>query len=173
MHSLTGSRIVSLASPLGFSRSFSVAQDDALRKMIQRIQTVYLFLGALTLGLFGVFDMPWTSTAASTHVWFQPSLIGLLIVTAGGAVGAIFLYENRHRQRFVVVGVQVGTLAITAVLYGGLYLTSELTLYSRTTVAWSRVVVLLLPIMAYGFFYFARRGIDHDIELVRSMDRIR
>lgn len=173
MPSLTGSHNVLAASPLRFSRSFSVAQDDAFRKMIQRIQTVYLFLGALTLGLFGVFDMPWTSTAALTHAWFQPSLIGLLILAAGGALWAIFLYENRRRQRFVVVAVQVGTLAVAAVLYGGLYLTSELTVYTGTSIAWPRVVVLLLPIIAYGFFFFARRGIDRDIELVRSMDRIR
>lgn len=171
---LTGYHIASSTRTLlRISSSFSVVQDDSFRNMIQRIQTVYLFLGALTLGLFGVFDLPWTSTAASTHAWFQPSLIGLLVLTAGGALWAIFLYENRRRQRSVVVGVQVGTLALAAVLYGGLYLTSELTFYSRTTVVWGRVLVLLLPIIAYGFFYFARRGIDKDIELVRSMDRIR
>ena len=74
--------------------------------MIQRIQTVYLFVGALVLAAFGFFEMPWVSEAAATYVWFVPSLVGLLILTAAGALGAIFLYENRETQRSVVVAVQ-------------------------------------------------------------------
>jgi len=33
--------------------------------MIQRIQTVYLFLGALVLGAMGFFDAPWSGRAAA------------------------------------------------------------------------------------------------------------
>jgi len=141
--------------------------------MIQRIQTVYLFLGALALAALGLFDMPWTSAAASTHGWFVPSLIGLIVVTAGTALWAIFLYETRKTQRSVVVGVQVGTVVFAGVLYGGLYLTAELTFRAPGGIDWCRSAVLLLPIVAYLLFYLARRGIDHDIELVESMDRLR
>jgi len=141
--------------------------------MIQRIQTVYLVLGALALGTLGVFDVPWASTAASIHSWFVPSLIGLIVVTAGTAVWAIFLYETRETQRSVVVGVQVGTVLLAGVLYGGLYLTAELTFRGADGIDWGRAVVLTIPILAYLFFYLARRGIDHDIELVKSMDRLR
>lgn len=141
--------------------------------MIQRIQTVYLFLGGIALALLGVFDVPWSSTAASTYTWFVPSLIGLLVLSAGGAFWAIFLYEKRKRQRSVVVGVQVGTLLVAGLLYGALYLTSELTFRGPDGILWSRSAVLMLPIVAYVLFFLARRGIDHDIELVKSMDRLR
>lgn len=151
---------------------FVLLLDDAFT-MIQRIQTVYLFLGALALAAFGIFDVPWQSTAASTYGWFVPSLIGLIVVTAGAALWAIFLYESRETQRSVVVGVQVGTVILAGVLYGGLYLTTELTFRGPEGIDWGRAAVLTTPILAYLFFYLARRGIDHDIELVKSMDRLR
>lgn len=141
--------------------------------MIQRIQTVYLFFGALVLLTFGFVEMPWNSTAASAHVWFVPSLIGLIFVNSATALWSIFLYEQRQTQRSVVVGVQVGTVALAAVLYGGLYLTSELTVRVGEAIQWGRVVVLSLPLVAYVLFLLARRGIEHDIELVKSMDRLR
>ncbi len=141
--------------------------------MIQRIQTVYLFLGALSLASLGLFGFPWDSATATTHVWFVPSLIGLIVVTAGTALWSIFLYENREWQRTVVVGVQIGTVLLAGVLYGGLYLTSELAFMGSEGVVWDQATVLAVPILAYGFFFFARRGINHDIELVKSMDRLR
>jgi hypothetical protein len=62
---------------------------------------------------------------------------------------------------------------LAGVLYGGLYLTSELTFSGPEGIRWGHTTALLLPIAAYVFFYLARRGIDHDIELVESMDRLR
>ena len=119
--------------------------------MIQRIQTVYLFLGAVALtGLF-FFDSLWSSTAAAS----------------------IFLYENRQTQRTVVVGAQLLTVAVAAVLYGGLYLTGELAVRAADGFDWAKAGMLGLPILAYLLFLLARRGIDHDIELVKSMDRLR
>jgi len=141
--------------------------------MIQRIQTLYLLCGALALAALGLFGMPWASAAAATYAWYVPSVIGLIGVTGGAAVWAIFLYENRKTQRSVVVGVQVGTVLLAGVLYGGLYLTSELTFRGPQGVDWAKTTVLVLPILAYLLFFLARRGIDHDIELVKSMDRLR
>jgi hypothetical protein len=141
--------------------------------MIQRIQSVYLLLGAVALGILFAFDTPWTSTAAAQHAWFEPALIGLIVVTGGTALGAIFLYANRPRQRTVVVGTQVLTFVLALVLYGGLYLENELAIRTGGSVLTTKAVVLLLPVAAYLFFWLARRGIDHDIELVESMDRLR
>jgi hypothetical protein len=141
--------------------------------MIQRIQTVYLLLGTLALAALGFFDRPWNSQAAALHAWFVPSLIGLIVATGGTALWAIFLYERRKTQRSVVVGVQVGTVLLAGVLYGGLYLTAELAFRGGGGVDWGKAALLSMPIVAYVFFFLARRGIDHDIELVESMDRLR
>lgn len=141
--------------------------------MIQRIQTVYLFLGALGLAVLGLYDMPWSSQAAATYAWFLPSLIGLIVATAGGAIWALFLYDTRKTQRTVVVAVQVGTILLAGVLYGGLYVTGELAFGTGQGIEWSRTTVLVLPVVSYVLFYLALRGIDHDIQLVESMDRLR
>ena len=145
--------------------------------MIQRIQNVYLFLGALVLGAMGFFDAPWSGRAAAQFAWFVPTLIGLLVITAGTALGAIFLYEGQEQrklQRNVVVGVQILTLVLAGVLYGGMYLAQTLAFTGPAgDILWVRSIGLLLPILAYGFFLLARRGIESDIERVESMDRIR
>lgn len=141
--------------------------------MIQRIQTLYLLFGALALASTGLFESPWSTAAAAQYGWFVPSLVALLVVTAGTALGSIFLYEQRKTQRMVVVGVQVLTVLLVAVLYGGLYLTSELTFKGPDGIHWGKGMALLCPVLAYGFFLLARRGIEHDIELVESMDRLR
>ena len=141
--------------------------------MIQRIQTLYLFLGAVALtGLF-FFDALWSSTAAASHGWYLPAVIGLSAVTGVAAVASIFLYERRKTQRKVVVGTQLLTVAVAAVLYAGLYLTGDLAVRAAGGINWSKAVMLGLPILAYLLFFLARRGIDHDIELVKSMDRLR
>lgn len=142
--------------------------------MIQRIQTVYLLLGALALAAVGLFDTPWSGVAANQFGWFVPSLIGLLVVTAGAAIGAIFLYKGQERrklQRTVVVGVQILTLLLAGVLYGGLYVAGTLTFTASSGLLWGRTIVLLLPILAYGFFLLARRSIENDIERVEQMNQ--
>lgn len=141
--------------------------------MIQRIQTVYLLLGALALAGLGLFDAPWSGPAAARYAWFVPSLMGLLVVTLGTAIGAIFLYDRRKTQRQAVIGVQVLTLLVAGVLYGGFYMTGRLSFTGPSGILWTRSILWLLPIVAYGLFLLARRGIEHDIELVESMDRIR
>ncbi|MEF8864259.1 MAG: DUF4293 family protein [Salinibacter sp.] len=141
--------------------------------MIQRIQTVYLVLGALALGAMGLFEVPWSDPAAQQYAWFVPSVVGLLMVSAGTALGAVFLYERRKTQRTVVYGLQLLTIVLAGVLYGGLYTTGTLTFTAPTGILWGRTVVLLLPIVAYVLFRLARRGIENDIELVESVDRIR
>lgn len=142
--------------------------------MIQRIQTLYLLLGVLALGAMGLFDIPWSGRAAVEFAWFVPTLLGLLVVTVGTAVVAIFLYkdhEQRKTQRTVVIGTQILTLLLAGVLYGGLYWTGTLTFTGPTGVLWARSVVLLLPILGYVFFLLARRNIETDIERVEEMNQ--
>lgn len=142
--------------------------------MIQRPQTLFLVLGALALGALGLFDVPWSGAAARQSAWFVPSLLGLVVVTAVLAIGAIFLYEDQARrktQRTVVVGVQILTLLLAGVLYVGLYRAGTLAFTGPAGILWGRSTVLLLPIVAYVLFRLARRGIDKDIERVERMEQ--
>lgn len=137
--------------------------------MIQRLQTIYLLLGALALGATLFFDSIWQSAATETFPWFSPALLVLGGLASAIAIGAIFMYKKREVQLKVVVGVQVLTVLFMLVLYGGLYLVGT---FSEELPA-DLLVGVILPILAYVVFYMARRGIAKDIELVRSMDRLR
>ena len=140
--------------------------------MIQRIQSIYLLLGALTLLALLLFDDIWQG-AAAVQAWFSPVLLVLIFLTVAIAIGAIFMYKDRKRQRSAVVVAQFLALVLLAVFYLGLYLVGALGVTVAGVVDTARVVALLLPVVAYIFFYLARKGIERDIALVRSMDRLR
>lgn len=141
--------------------------------MLQRKQSVYLLLGSLSIVAMLFFDGIWETPAAETLVWYVPSLIITGIVVVLVALVAIFMYRNRSRQQQVVVAVQVLTLIFMVLLFGGLFLTGVTTQIAEGAVEAVTLVGLVLPILAYVFFYLARKGIQSDIDLVRSMDRLR
>ena len=141
--------------------------------MIQRIQSIYLLLGALVLGSLLLFDEIWLGETAAMLPWFAPALLiggGVVIVVA---LVAIFLYKNRTRQRGVVVVVQWLTVVWMGVFYGGLFYSGQLQAQAGGDPVAMSLLGLLVPIIAYIFFFLARRGIQKDIALVRSMDRLR
>lgn len=141
--------------------------------MIQRIQSIYLILGALCLAGIGLFDILWEGQAADTLVWYIPGVALFGAVTAVSAIVAVFLYTNRRKQLKLVVAVQVMTIIFAVIFYGGLFLAGEFYVLRRGADDLPRLLYFLLPVIAYIFFYLARRGIQRDIKLVKSMDRLR
>jgi hypothetical protein len=140
--------------------------------MIQRLQSVYLLLGALCIMSVAFLDDVWQSQAAETQVWFVPALAVLGAVTALAAVGTIFLYKSRGRQVRLIVVIKFMTLAFLALLSGGLFLTGDFA-FQGGDAGPAMLLVFALPVAAYILFYFARRGVQRDINLVKSMDRLR
>lgn len=141
--------------------------------MIQRIQSLYLLLGALTLGGLFFFDGIWASQAATTQTWFSPSLTALTVAALVVGAGAIFLFQDRARQRTVVIGAQMITVLLLVALYGGLFMSGELDVRAGRGYDVSKIIALLLPLVAYGFYYLARRGIERDIKKVEDMNSFR
>lgn len=141
--------------------------------MIQRIQTVYLFLGALLMAGFFIFDEIWISWAALVG----DILPWILLVWGGGTalLGgiSIFLYNTRGRQRQLVVIVQWLTLVFIAALYSILVAIDRLAVVLNGQMPTQYIIALLLPVVAYIMFYLGRRGIENDIEKIRSVDRLR
>jgi uncharacterized membrane protein len=141
--------------------------------MIQRIQSVYLLLGALAFGVLPLLGDIWQGPAAERFAWFVPALLVLGAIVTGGALVAIFLYNDRARQRQVVLAVQLLAVLFLVVLMVGLYLGGQLGRALRAETGIGSLLAVLLPLLAYLLFYMARRGIERDIALVRSMDRLR
>jgi hypothetical protein len=141
--------------------------------MIQRIQSLYLLLGALTLGALFFFDSIWQSQAAAAQAWFAPSLASLTVAALAVGGGAIFLFRARKRQRTVVIGAQMITVLLLVALYGGLFMSGELDVRAGAGYDVSKIIALLLPVIAYGFYYLGRRGIERDIKKVEDMESFR
>lgn len=139
--------------------------------MIQRIQTVYLVLGAVLLGA-APFAGQLTTQPAAAAAWFAPSVGGAVALACVAALVSIFLYSNRSRQRLVVIGAQVLTVVAVGAGFAGRKLVepAQVDAIGLSSEGW---MILALPAAAYVLLWLARRAIDRDTALVRSMDRIR
>ncbi|NQV72904.1 DUF4293 domain-containing protein [bacterium] len=141
--------------------------------MIQRIQSLYLLLAVAMLGLEYTFDSVWKGPSAAAYSWFVPVTTGVFTLAAIGALGAIFLYSQRKRQRSLVVVSQVIALLGLLILFGAQFMTNSLPTVATSVIAFEAWAALACPVLAYLMLMMARRAIDKDIALVRSMDRLR
>lgn len=138
-------------------------------RMIQRIQTIHLALALVTLLALFFFDAIWQAEGLESPYAFLPTAAAILALgTALVVVVSIFLYGNRKKQRKAVVTAQVMTLLLLFVLVAVVYVLG-LGAAGSLAVLWPMV----LPIATYALLVLARRGIDKDIALVKSMDRLR
>lgn len=144
-----------------------------LLRMIQRIQSVYLLLGALALMSLFAFNRLWEAASTAAYGWIEPALIGLISASAALALGSIFLYNNRSNQRTAVIVTQGLTALLTSALYGWLFLEGDLSVQGPEGILLSKAAVLVLPVVSYVLFILARRGIEHDIKLVEDSNRMR
>ncbi len=136
--------------------------------MIQRIQSVYLGLAAVALT--GMLSTGVVFGSGPYTLWGTLTSAVLAILAA---VGAIFMYSVRHKQRMVVVMAQLCTLLAAVILCGTLYLDDELYVHTHAGLEWDRLLTVTLPLCAYVLLILARRAITRDIKLVRSIDRLR
>ena len=141
--------------------------------MIQRIQTLYLLLGVVALAAMFFVAPAYTGAAAEAQGWFGPVVFGLAALAALVGLIAIFLFKNRPQQRTMIVAAQVLTVLHLAALFVGLYLAGTLYVQTAEGLDTGRLVMVVLPLVAYVLFFFARRSVDRDIALVKSMDRLR
>ncbi|MEZ4983974.1 MAG: DUF4293 domain-containing protein [Saprospiraceae bacterium] len=143
--------------------------------MIQRIQSIFLFLAAgSALGLFGL-PIATTSDAQEASALFADKAFtlqdNLLLLIAFGAAGllfllAIFLFKNRKLQMSLTMGSLVITLLGVAII-GYFYFTDP------SSAAAQPAVGIALPLVSVVFAILAHKNISKDDNLVKSMDRLR
>ena len=141
--------------------------------MIQRIQSLYLLLGAACLFPAALLEITMLAQVDDTLTWYEPALTIVGVATMATALGAIFFYKNRPKQRKLVSAVQVMTIIFIIILVAGLVIADGLAQLTQGGVDAVSIILLALPLLAYVFFWLARRGIQRDINLVKSMDRLR
>ena len=139
--------------------------------MIQRIQTVWLFLAALFAALTYKFPFYSGNVINKENVQRFEKLLAssnflVLIFTAGLIVGTIimiFMYKNRKQQMWLTAAA-AGLSIINIVLYF-----TQLKKFISGNMSLTAVFALAIPV----FLFLAMNGIWKDEKLVKSLDRLR
>ena len=136
--------------------------------MIQRIQTVYLFLAFICMGVLP-FVFPLWKDAAGKDFYFMmntayAALFGLSMTLS---LISIFGYKKRQNQ-FVMNRLNM----ILNVILLGLFVYRLLSLSGETTVS-EKGIGMFLPIVSIVLLVLANKAIKKDEDLVKSVDRLR
>jgi len=158
--------------------------------MIQRIQTVYLALAIIAIGLLyffpmatfftdlaylklyitGVKNMAPDGTVPLSIGYVAPlTVVALVIAILAGIT--ISLYKNRSKQiQLTNIAVLLNILTILSVLFIYIPLIER-----RTSIKadFSGSLGIYLPVVSLMFLVLANRAIKRDDKLVRSSDRLR
>ena len=143
--------------------------------MIQRIQTIYLFLASLVSGgLIFVFNL-WNTLKEQIFVLdlFQEELVAfklipfMFIASAILSILTVFLFKDRKLQ-FVIgrVIVLINLFLLVLLIY------LSLTLSGETSVS-EKGIGMFLPILVILLIVLANKAIKKDEDLVKSVDRLR
>jgi hypothetical protein len=139
--------------------------------MIQRIQTIWLFLSALCAAFTYKFPfytgnkIPISVTGEQQKLVASSNFI-LLILTALLIIGTfiiIFLYKNRKQQLWLTI------LALVISIVNIIIYFTELKKFVSGTISLTAILAFIIPI----FLLLATNGIWKDEKLVKSLDRLR
>jgi membrane protease YdiL (CAAX protease family) len=136
--------------------------------MLQRIQTVYLILAALTMvGLYVWFPLV-SSTNGNVLISKQePLVFGLIFTCIALTIIAVLTFKKRQTQ-FVLNRLHI----ILNFVLLGVFVYRSLSVPGETLVS-QKGIGVLLPIISIVFLAMANKAIKKDEDLVKSVDRLR
>lgn len=143
--------------------------------MIQRIQSIYLFLAGVFSGGLVFFVNLWSNTNGKLFVedlftsqnLLQKSIPVLFFLSAILSIVTIFLFKKRQLQ-FVLgrVNILINLILLGLLVYLLLTLSGEAFVSEKGIGMFFPVIVILLLVMA-------NKAIKKDEDLVKSVDRLR
>ncbi len=138
--------------------------------MIQRIQTVYLFLALVFSGILPfVFPLWQDGNGADFFFMASPFYTILFGLSATLSLVSIFGYKKRQNQ-FVLNRLNM----ISNVILLGLFVFRSLTVSGEAiTVVSEKGIGMFLPIVSIVLLVMANKAIKKDEDLVKSVDRLR
>ncbi|MBO6535302.1 MAG: DUF4293 family protein [Balneolaceae bacterium] len=135
--------------------------------MIQRIQTVFLALSALSTGA-AFFTPIYDRAMEDPQLWIGYGLAIALTISMIGSIGCIFLYSNRKNQIAWVKRTMLVQIIGFAFCIGVFF-----SLGGIGTYLWDEALGTGAVLAGFAFQLLALRFINKDEKLVRSIDRIR
>jgi hypothetical protein len=139
--------------------------------MLQRIQTIYLILAAISTGVlpfvFPLWKVQSGTTIADYYFMMDMGYAVLFGLSTTLSIVSIMGFKKRQNQ-FVMGRLNI----ILNLILLGLFVYRLLTLSGETTVS-EKGIGMFLPIVAIVFLVLANKAIKKDEDLVKSVDRLR
>ena len=137
--------------------------------MIQRIQTIYLFLAFVVTGILLFFIPLWTMTDSKEYFFMQSQVYTVLLgLTTTLTLLSIVSYKKRQNQ-FVIGRLNI----ILNLILLGLFVYRSLNLSGETPAVSEKGIGMFLPVVAIVLLVLANKAIKKDEDLVKSVDRLR
>ena len=154
--------------------------------MIQRIQTVYLLIAEILIGLLyfvsfaeisankgnlyrvdlqGIYSQEATQNELFQRNWLILVIWAICLIVL---FSAIFLYKNRKLQKRVSIINSLLSLVLSGLIFLKVWMTAR-----QLTGHYSLSLYLVFPVISAILIYLAIKAIEKDELLVRSIDRIR
>lgn len=140
--------------------------------MIQRIQSVWLFLAAIIIAALLYFGYYRLGDGQVLH--FHADYIGILIAAAISIVClvALFSYKRRERQlNFIWLGLLLTLGLVAYMFYNVQHATSDAGIPAQRS--GSYMFSAFLPILTLICLFLARTGIRKDQKMLKNYDRLR
>lgn len=137
--------------------------------MLQRIQTLFLFIALIITGVLPFFIPLWTlSDAKEFYFLFNQTYVAFFGLSTTLSLLSILSYKKRQNQ-FVIDRLNI----ILNLILLGLFVYRSLNLSGETILVSEKGVGMFLPIGAIVMLVLANKYIKKDEDLVKSADRLR
>ena len=136
--------------------------------MLQRIQTVFLILALIVMGVLPFFFPLWKLTGGTAFLFMENTIYSALFgLSVALSILSIVSFKKRQQQ-FVMNRLNI----ILNLILLGLFVYRSLNLSGETAVS-EKDIGMFLPIVSIFFLVLANKAIKKDEDLVKSVDRLR
>ena len=143
--------------------------SNKINKMIQRIQTIYLFLAFVVTGILPFLFPLWTMSDGKEYFFMQNQFYVILLgLSTTISIVSVVSYKKRQNQ-FVIGRLNI----ILNLILLGLFVYRSLNLSGETATVSEKGIGMFLPIVAIVLLVLANKAIKKDEDLVKSVDRLR
>ena len=140
-----------------------------IKKMLQRIQTIYLLLAFVVTGVLPFFVPLWTMADGATYLFMQ-NQVYVVVFGLSTTLSLVSIVSYKKRQNPFVMG---RLNIILNLILLGLFVYRSLNVSGETPAVSEKGIGMFLPIVAIVLLVLANKAIKKDEDLVKSVDRLR
>jgi hypothetical protein len=137
--------------------------------MIQRIQTLYLFLAFVVTGILPFLFPLWNMSDGKDYFFMQNQFY-IILLGLSTTLSLVSLVSYKKRQNQFVMG---RLNMILNLILLGLFVYRSLNISGETVLVSEKGIGMFLPIVAIVLLVLANKAIKKDEDLVKSADRLR